>query len=214
MLHDKYKGRCVIGGFRVLPYNRFRDSVHHFFPTLKLEKTKTDMCNECFRIKIKLSDPDISEEEKLGLKKKLSVHLGESNIQRRAMNAYRQELSPSDPVPHRPPCSVEEINYKVLLEAMNLHKSNPVLDCDLDDLETIYMDDDQMESDAMDIEEENVHVKLINSILSPSRIDAENNDVLDESNTLDVSVVEETTVSSDFDGAESQSFNLDGDWRV
>ena len=151
MLHDKYKGRCVIGGFRVLPYNRFRESVHHFFPTLKLEKTKTDMCNECFRIKIKLSDPDISEEEKLGLKKKLSVHLGESNIQRRAMNAYRQELSPSDPVPHRPPCSVEEINYKVLLEAMNLHKSNPGLDCDLDDLETIYMDDDQMESDAMDI---------------------------------------------------------------
>ena len=132
------------------------------------------------------------------------------------MNAYielkRQELAPSDPVPEHPPCTVEEISDEVLLEAMNLHKSNPVLDCDLDDLETIYMDDDQMELDAMDIEEENVHVKVINSILSPSRIDAENNDVLDESNTLDVSVVEETTVSSDVDGAESQSFNLDGDW--
>ena len=110
------------------------------------------------------------------------------------MNAYRQELSPSDPVPHRPPCSVEEINYKVLLEAMNLHKSNPVLDCDLDDLETIYMDDDQMELDAMDIEEENVHVKVVNSILSPSHIDAENNQQSVETN------VDETTADQEMTG--------------
>ena len=124
------------------------------------------------------------------------------------MNAYielkRQGLAPSDPVPEHPPCSVEEISDEVILKAMNLQKSNPVLDCDLYDLEMIDMDDDQMESD--------VHVKVINSILSPSRIDAENNDVLYESYTLDVSVVEEKTVSSDVDGAESQSFNLDGDW--
>ena len=120
-----------------MSYNRFREYIHHFFPTLKLGKTKTDMCNECFKIKIKLADPEVGDEEKLGLKEKLSVHLGESNIQRRAMNAYiemkRKEVVPSEPVPP-PPLTVEDINDEVLLEALNLHKTNPILNFDIEAL--------------------------------------------------------------------------------
>ena len=47
-----------------MSYNRFREYVHHFFPTLKFGKTKTDMFNECFSIKLKLDDPDTTDEEK------------------------------------------------------------------------------------------------------------------------------------------------------
>ena len=56
------------------------------------------------------------------------------------------------------------------------------------------MDDDKIESDAMDIEEETVHFKVINSILSPSHIDAENNQQSVETN------VDETTADQEMTG--------------
>ena len=78
-----------------------RMHIHLFFQTLKLGKTKTDMCNDCFNLKLKISDPETSLDEKLRLKAKLSVHMGESNTQIRAMNSYiqlvKKRLPQNDP---------------------------------------------------------------------------------------------------------------------
>ena len=87
-LHIKYKEKVVAENGRIMSYNRFREYVHHYFPTLKLGKTKTDMCNECFTLNLRMNDPDVNPDEKVQLKEKLSIHIGESSIQRRAMNSY------------------------------------------------------------------------------------------------------------------------------
>ena len=63
-LHAKYEKLCEKNHSRTISYNRFREYVHHFFPTLKLGENKTDLCNECFSIKLKLDDSDVSDEDK------------------------------------------------------------------------------------------------------------------------------------------------------
>ena len=130
-LHDKYKEKCLAKDVRIISYNRFREYVHHYFPTLKLGKTKTDMCNQCYNLNLKMNDPDTSPDEKELLKEKLSIHIGESSIQRRAMNSYIQlvkdKLAPNDPPLNVEPCRVEDINDDVLNEALNLNSINPVL---------------------------------------------------------------------------------------
>ena len=137
-IHNKYQAMCATQEVRSMSYNRFREYVHHYFPTLKLGKTKTDMCNECFTIKFKLDDPETSAEEKTLLKAKLSVHLGESNTQRRAMNAYihlvKKKLAPNDPPLNFEPCHIEDICDEVLTDALNLNKDNPVFDADCTDV--------------------------------------------------------------------------------
>ena len=55
-LHEKYKEKSLAKDVRILSYNRFREYVHHYFPTLKLGKTKTDMCNQCFTLNLKSED--------------------------------------------------------------------------------------------------------------------------------------------------------------
>ena len=162
-LHEQYKNKCETEKVRILSYNRFREYVHHFFPTLKLGKTKTDMCNECFKIKLRLSDPDTSPEEKLNLKEKLSVHIGESSIQRRAMNAYiqlvRSRVAPREPPLTFEPCHIEEISDVVLNEALNLNRINPVLRCDPGE---VYCEvDDEIENNEVDINTR--HAVLVSS---------------------------------------------------
>ena len=131
-LHNKYKEKVVAENGRIMSYNRFREYVHHYFPTLKLGKTKTDMCNECFTLNLRMNDPDVNPDEKVQLKEKLSIHIGESSIQRRAMNSYIQlvkdRLVPNDPPLNYEPCSVEDINDDVLNEALNVNKVNPIFE--------------------------------------------------------------------------------------
>ena len=131
-LHAKYEKLCEKNHSRTISYNRFREYVHHFFPTLKLGENKTDLCNECFSIKLKLDDSDVSDEDKRDLKAKLNMHLGQSNTQRRAMNAYI-ELVKKKVAPHDPPfefesCRVDDFCDEVLAEALELHDVNPVFD--------------------------------------------------------------------------------------
>ena len=137
-IHNKYKIKCESQKVKVMSYNRFREYAHHYFPTLKLGKNKTDMCNECFTIKLKLDDPETDAEEKALLRAKLSVHLGESNTQRRAMNAYihlvKKKLAPNDPPLNFEPCHIEDLCDEVLAEALNLNKENPVIAAEYQDL--------------------------------------------------------------------------------
>ena len=60
------------------------------------------------------------------------MHLGQSNTQRRAMNAYI-ELVKKKVAPHDPPfefesCQVDDFCDEVLAEALELHDVNPVFD--------------------------------------------------------------------------------------
>ena len=137
-IHNKYKIKCESQKVKFMSYNRFREYAHHYFPTLKLGKTKTDMCNECFTIKLKLDDPETDAVEKARLRAKLSVHLGESNTQRRAMNAYihlvKKKKAPNDPPLNFEPCHIEDLCDEVLTEALNLIKENPVIAAEYQDL--------------------------------------------------------------------------------
>lgn len=165
-IHKKYQTRCESEKVRSMSYNRFREYAHHFFPTLKLGKTKTDMCNECFTIKLKLDDPEINSEEKALLRAKLSVHLGESNTQRRAMNAYihlvKNKLAPNDPPLNFEPCHTEDLCDEVLTEALNLNKENPVFAAEYTDL----LDEIENENFGVDINFNTVNVQESNSLPS------------------------------------------------
>ena len=149
-LHAVYKEKCEAANVFVFSYNRFREYVHHFFPTLKLGKTKTDMCNECFKLKLKLNDPETTELERLELKERLETHIGESSIQRRAMNAYIQfvkdSLAPNDAPLRSDPCRFDEINDDVLQEALELNKINPVLKYSIDDMAVDVCDELELEN--------------------------------------------------------------------
>ena len=133
VLHCEYEKRCIKSGSRVLSYNRFREYVQHYLPSIKLGKTQTDLCNECYAINLKLRDPEISVEEKKEIKLKLAMHLDEANIQRRSMNAYIEavkiKFAPMDPPLRFEPCYIPPVEDEVLDEALNLFKesSNPVL---------------------------------------------------------------------------------------
>ena len=138
-LHAKYKTLCEKNHSRTISYNRFREYVHHFFPTLKLGKTKTNLCNECFSIKLKLDDSDVSDEDKIGIKAKLNMHLGQSNTQRRAMNAYielvKKKVTPNDPPFEFESCQVDDFCDEVLAEALELYDVNPVFDAKFEEVD-------------------------------------------------------------------------------
>ena len=153
-LHSEYEKKCLEDHARVLSCNRFREYVQHYIPAIKLGKTQTDLCNECYTISIQLKNPDISDEEKSEMKLKLSMHLDEANIQRRAMNAYitavKSKIAPNDPPFRFEPCYIPEVEDEILGDALNLfkHSRNPALDLNDDgisDLETDQVETDQVE---------------------------------------------------------------------
>ena len=146
-LHKEYKQNCIKSGVRDLSYNRFREYVQHFLPSIKLGKTQTDLCNECFSINLKLKDPEVSAAEKEELKLRLAMHLDEANVQRRAMNAYieavRTKMAPHDPPLRFEPCYIPPVEDEILNEALDLFKksTNPVLEDD----EVEVLEDDEVE---------------------------------------------------------------------
>ena len=79
-LHMEYEKVCNKSSSRVLSYNRFREYIQHYLPSIKFGKTQTDLCNECFAITLKLKDPEVSYEEKKKIKLRLAMHLDEANI--------------------------------------------------------------------------------------------------------------------------------------
>ena len=133
ILHKEYEQSCLKINVRVLSCNRFREYVQHYLPSIKLGKTQTDLCNECYTIQLKMKDPDTSVEEKRLLKMKLDLHLDEANIQRRAMNAYvkavKERAAPSDPPLQFEPCFIPAVQDEILQESLKLYsnKPNPVL---------------------------------------------------------------------------------------
>ena len=124
------------------------------------------MCNECFTIKVKLDDHEIYSEEKALLRAKLSVHLGESNTQRRAMNGYihlvKNKLAPNDPPLNVEPYHTEDLFDEVLKEALNLNKENPVFAAEYTD----FLDEIENENFGLDINFNTVNVQETNSLPS------------------------------------------------
>ena len=112
-----------------------------------------------------MNDPDTSPDEKELLKKKLSIHIGESSIQRRAMNSYIQlvkdKLAPNDPPLNVEPCRVEDINDDVLNEALNVNRINPVFRSTSTEL-FVEIDD---EIEIEDHLENNSQVRNFNEVL-------------------------------------------------
>ena len=154
ILHKEYEQSCLKINVRVLSCNRFREYVQHYLPSIKLGKTQTDLCNECYTIQLKMKDPDTSVEEKRLLKMKLDLHLDEANIQRRAMNAYvkavKERAAPSDPPLQFEPCFIPAVQDEILQESLKLYsnKPNPVLantDVDKSDSEETLEEEEDTE---------------------------------------------------------------------
>ena len=126
ILHKEYEKKCIKSGSRVLSYNRFREYVQHYLPSIKLGKTQTDLCNECFSINFEIKDPEVSAAEKEELKLRLAMHLDEANVQRRAMNAYieavKTKMAPHDPPLRFEPCYIPPVEDEILHEALDLFK--------------------------------------------------------------------------------------------
>ena len=161
-LHSEYEKKCLEDHARVLSCNRFREYVQHYIPAIKLGKTQTDLCNECYTISIQLKNPDISDEEKSEMKLKLSMHLDEANIQRRAMNAYitavKSKIAPNDPPFRFEPCYIPEVEDEILGDALNLfkHSRNPALDLNDDGISDLETDQVEPEKGATNISSTNV----------------------------------------------------------
>lgn len=47
-----------------------------YYRRLHLERSKTDVCNVCFRIRTELADPSTSEDRKTELNMQLDMHIG------------------------------------------------------------------------------------------------------------------------------------------
>ena len=128
-LHAEYKDSCTKVDARVLSCNRFREYVKHYLPSIKLGKTQTDLCNQCFSLQLQMKDPDTTEEERVAIRAKLDQHLDEANNQRRAMNAYieavRKKAVPNDPPLQFEPCHIPEVEDEILRESLLLHKRHP-----------------------------------------------------------------------------------------
>ena len=116
-LHAEYEIQCKQKGVRVFSCNRYREYVQHHLPGIKLNKTNTDQCNQCFSIALKLKDPNISEEEKDELKEQLQMHLTDANIQRRAINAFvaalRKVKATVEPRLEFEPCHIPDVQDQI-----------------------------------------------------------------------------------------------------
>ena len=81
----KYVGRLPTKP-RVAGYHRWTQYVHFYFPNLRLHRTKEDECNCCIRLKLELSNPEITEARRHELKLELETHLDVAIEQRKMMN--------------------------------------------------------------------------------------------------------------------------------
>ena len=160
ILHAEYEKLCREKEVRILSCNRFREYAKHYFPAIKLGKTQTDMCNDCYSMSLKLKDPDLTTEEKKEIKLKLAIHLDEANIQRRAMNAFvkavKRRVAPNDPPFRFEPCHIPEVQDEVLSEALHQFKkvTNPAI-AGQDDIITEEGEEAEME------DEESVEINLV-----------------------------------------------------
>ena len=186
-LHMEYEKVCNKSSSRVLSYNRFREYIQHYLPSIKLGKTQTDLCNECFAINLKLKDPEVSYEEKKEIKLRLAMHLDEANIQRRAMNAYieavKKKIAPEDPPLRFEPCYIPPVEDEILSETLDLFKEsvNPVLL----NIEREYDDgysDDELE-DEVSKEESNSSSLVVLSIWEEEGAPSSSHKIPDESLT-------------------------------
>ena len=128
-LHQQYKELCESQDVRSLSTNRWSmEYVHHAFPTLKIGKTKADICIECFKLKIRLDDLELSSQEKLNVKEKLSLDLNETFSQQRVINEYidgvKNRVAPNELPISCKTFNIDQFNNLVLKEALNLHKVN------------------------------------------------------------------------------------------
>ena len=179
ILHKEYEKNCIKSGVRVLSYNRFREYSQHYLPSIKLGKTQTDLCNECYHIKLKLKDPEVSAAEKGELKLRLGMHLDEANVQRRAMNAYieavKKKIAPDDPPLRFEPCYIPPVEDEILNEALDLFKEskNPVLEDEEEDEE----DDDEVE---VAVEESNSNKLVVLQIWEDEGTPSSSHKILDD----------------------------------
>ena len=87
-LHEIYAERMRAGGHRVVSYERWTQYVHFYFPGLRLNRTTTDDCDACIRLKIELKMPNLEPARKAELELELATHLGVAIQQRRLMSKF------------------------------------------------------------------------------------------------------------------------------
>ena len=66
-------------------YQRFKDYIKLYRPSLRKGRRKMDMCDTCLEIEIKLADPDLGDEDRQHFTALKKQHLDFSRNQRRMM---------------------------------------------------------------------------------------------------------------------------------
>ena len=69
---------CKESNHRICSCSWFREWVKHYLPSIKLQKARSDLCNDFFSIQLAMQDPTLADEGKEELK--LKVHLDEANL--------------------------------------------------------------------------------------------------------------------------------------
>ena len=73
---NKYVEERINACKRVLSFNRWREYVRYFHPRLYLHRALTDLCNDWYRIEIRLSSNELSDERRADLLQQKETHLG------------------------------------------------------------------------------------------------------------------------------------------
>ena len=73
---------------RVISLRQRRECVKAIFPGLKLSRPKSDLCDRCVRIEMKLLSPNISPERETFLKEEKAVHLSDAIKHRKILSNF------------------------------------------------------------------------------------------------------------------------------
>ena len=100
-LYVDYTVECDAREKPRLSRSSFIRTVKFLMPTLRLGRTKTDVCNACFSLDLQIMNPETSEVLREELKEAKKVHLEDAIIQRRAINklvkSVKADVAPLDP---------------------------------------------------------------------------------------------------------------------
>ena len=95
-----------------LSRSSFIRTIKFLMPTLKLGRTRVDVCNACFSLELQIKNPETSKELREELIAAKNVHLEEAIVQRRAINkivkSMKAAVAPGDPPLREEPVYIPE----------------------------------------------------------------------------------------------------------
>ena len=107
-LYKDYIEECDTREKPRLSRSSFIRTVKFLMPTLRLGRTKTDVCNACFSLDLQIQNPETSDVLREELRAAKEVHLEEAIVQRKAINKLVQSVK-ADVAPQDPPLREEPV---------------------------------------------------------------------------------------------------------